>query len=77
MLKGELFIYQRKFAEAIELFAQLLKEEPRSARAYYFKGIAHLGIGDTKIARTELEKALSLDQNFDGADNAKQILSKF
>ena len=58
MLKGELLIYQRKFAEAIELFAQQIKEEPRSAKAYYFNGIAHLETGDTKIAKKAAVKAV-------------------
>jgi Tfp pilus assembly protein PilF len=41
----------------------------------------HLGLtyykkGDKDRAKTELKKALDLDQKFDKADEARQILSK-
>ena len=32
--------------------------------------------GNKNLARLELEKALDLDQNFDGANKARQVLSK-
>ena len=39
------------------------------SKAYHKKG-------DDHRARTELEKALSLNDNFDEADKAREILSK-
>ena len=76
MLKGELFILKHQFDEAIVIFNQLIKEKPRSGRAYYYKGVAHLGRGETGMAKSALGKALDLDQKFEEADEARKILSK-
>jgi tetratricopeptide (TPR) repeat protein len=64
MLKGELFVYQHKYDEAIALFGQLIKEEPGFARSYYFKGLAHLRKGENRIAKTALGKAVELNPKF-------------
>jgi tetratricopeptide (TPR) repeat protein len=64
MLKGELLVYQHKFDEAVLLFDQLIKEEPKLARSYYFKGLAHLGKGENRIAKTALGKAVELNPKY-------------
>ena len=61
MLKGELLIRKRKFEAALELFSQLIEEQPGATRAYYFKGLAHFGMNDTNSAKTALFKAVELD----------------
>ena len=42
----------------------------------YHLGLAYAQNGDIKNARLMLEKALKLSPNFDGADNARHILSE-
>jgi tetratricopeptide (TPR) repeat protein len=61
MLQGELMVVERKFTEAVELFDQLIKEEPRSAAAHYFKGLAHLGKGEPLVSKMSLAKAVELN----------------
>jgi tetratricopeptide (TPR) repeat protein len=54
MMKGEIAALNKEFHEAIAIFDQLVKEEPRSARAHYLKGFCHLGNGETQMAKTSL-----------------------
>ena len=51
MLQSELLIAKRDFGPAVELLNQLIQEEPKSARAHYFKGLAHFGQGDVRLAQ--------------------------
>jgi Tfp pilus assembly protein PilF len=39
----------------------LIKEEPGAATLYYFKGVAHLGKGEPRIAKTAFAKAIELN----------------
>jgi Flp pilus assembly protein TadD len=61
MMKGEIAAFNKDFSEAIAIFDQLVKEEPRSARAHYLKGFCHLGKGETQVAKTSLTKAVELN----------------
>jgi Tfp pilus assembly protein PilF len=42
----------------------------------YHLGMAYYKKGDLENARAELEKALQLDKDFSGADEAKRILAE-
>jgi len=64
MMRGEMAILKKKYADAIEMFNRLIKEEPRSVAAYYFRGIAYLGKGDVRLAKTSFQKAIELKPNF-------------
>jgi len=64
MLKGELYILNKQFVEAFLLFEDLAKQEPRSARAHYFKGIAHVGKNEAGLAKTSLLRAIELNPRF-------------
>ena len=61
MLKGELLVAKREFPAAVELLSQLIQDEPKSARVHYFKGLAHFGQGDTRLASAALAKSLELE----------------
>ena len=52
---------QSDIEKAIELFDLLIKEEPRSVRSHYFRGLAYLGKSETRIAKASLGKAAELD----------------
>ena len=73
MLKGELLVKNREFEAALSLFDRLIAEEPGSARAYYFKGLAHFGLGDINLAGTTLARAVELDSAF---VNARLLLAE-
>ncbi len=60
-LKGELLVFKRKFTEAIAVFEKLLKGEPGSERPLYFKGVAHVGKGEIRLAKESLEKVVELN----------------
>ena len=54
----------RQFEAALELFNQLVEEEPGSALAHYFKGFSYFGMNDINSARTAIFKAVELDTAF-------------
>ena len=64
MLKGELLVKKSEFDAALALFDQLIAEEPGSARAYYFKGLSHFGLGDINPTAKTLSKAIELGPAF-------------
>jgi len=64
MLKGELLISKKQFTEALQLFEELSKQEPRSARVHYFKGIAHIGRNETGQAKTAMLRAIDLNPRY-------------
>jgi Tfp pilus assembly protein PilF len=49
---------------------------PENAAVIYHLGMAYYKKGDMVNARAELEKALQLDENFSGADEAKRVLAE-
>ncbi|MFO7556685.1 MAG: tetratricopeptide repeat protein, partial [Desulfobacterales bacterium] len=76
LILGNAFMLQKNFEKAKEAFESLIQLEPENPTGYFHLGLAYHKEGDEDRARTELKKALDLDQNFDGADEARQILSK-
>ena len=48
---------------------------PDNAIVNYHLGMTFYKKGDHDNARSQLEKALSLSQNFDGAEEARKVLS--
>ena len=61
---------------AIGKFSTSLEKIPNNATVHYHLGMAYYKEGEKKQARQELENALNLDDKFDGAAEAKAILSK-
>jgi len=70
-------IYYKKglYDSAIGEFSDSLEKIPDNAIVHYHMGMAFHKKGDKDRARAQLEKALSLNQTFDGVDEARQILS--
>ena len=61
LLQAELLVARKKFAAAIDLLNQLVTEEPNSFRAHYVRGRAHLGNGESNIAKMALIDALEIN----------------
>ncbi|MCJ7617490.1 MAG: tetratricopeptide repeat protein, partial [Desulfobacterales bacterium] len=57
-------------------FTDSLEKMPDNATVHYHLGQAYYKKGDKELARVELEKALSLDDSFDGSDEARKILGE-
>jgi tetratricopeptide (TPR) repeat protein len=57
-------------------FSDALAKLPENAEVAYHLGMAYYKKGDAKKARAELEKALSLNENFTGADEARKVLAE-
>jgi tetratricopeptide (TPR) repeat protein len=72
------WIYYKKglYDLAIVEFSDALAKLPENAAIVYHLGMAYYKKGETDKARTELKKALSLDANFDGADEALKVLQE-
>jgi tetratricopeptide (TPR) repeat protein len=70
-------VYYKKglFGSAIGEFSDSLEQLPDNAVVHYHLGLAYYKKGDKDPARAQLEKALNLNQEFEGADEARQILS--
>jgi Tfp pilus assembly protein PilF len=61
---------------AVPLLLQSVSAEPRNAGYHYHLGMAYVATGDAAKARASLERALTLNPAFDGADAARQALAE-
>jgi tetratricopeptide (TPR) repeat protein len=70
------WIYFKKglYENAVGEFLDSLEKIPQNAIVHYHLGRAFYAKGENESARSEMEKALSLDSDFDGADEARKIL---
>ena len=70
------WIYYKKgmATRAIESFENSTLKSPTNASYAYHLGLAYHKNGDTAKARAELERALKLKPDFEGAAEAKKIL---
>jgi len=71
------FIYYKKglYDSAIAEFTDSLKKISDNAMVRFHLGLTYYKKGDKDRAKKELKKALDQDQKFDGADEARRILS--
>ena len=71
------WIYHKKglSAMAVTPLLQSVQKDPTNATYHYHVGMAYVGSGDKDKARASLQKALSLNGNFSGAAEARQVLS--
>lgn len=72
------FVYLRKelWSLAIPPARLAADKEPANPTFHYRLGTAYAGAGDPAKARQELERALSLKPDFDGAADARALLAK-
>jgi tetratricopeptide (TPR) repeat protein len=71
-LKGRIHLKRRAYAEAVERFSLVVTENPRNPMAFYFRALGHMGQGETKLAETDLLKAVELNP---GIMDARLILA--
>ena len=67
MLSGQMYIEQKKFAEAEKEFQTILEKNENSADAYYGLGVIYENQGDMIKARSQWRRALRLQPNHPGA----------
>ena len=60
---------------AIAPFEAAVKAAPENATYHYHLGLAYASAGKRSQARASMEKALSLNNTFSGADDARQQLA--
>ncbi|MDL2321324.1 tetratricopeptide repeat protein, partial [Desulfosarcina sp. OttesenSCG-928-B08] len=72
------WVYYKKglYDSAIQEFMASLEKMPDNPTVIFHLGAALFKKGDTEKAKSLLEKALKLSDQFDGADEAKKILSE-
>jgi tetratricopeptide (TPR) repeat protein len=59
----------------VSQFERSIELAPNNALSVYHLGLAHVQQGDLVRARELLERAISLDPRFDGADDARRALA--
>ncbi|NJL59095.1 MAG: tetratricopeptide repeat protein [Desulfobacteraceae bacterium] len=65
-----------RYPSAIQEFKESVEKMPENAVARYHLGLAYYQNQQKALAKEQLEKALSLNSKFDGAEEAKKILSQ-
>jgi len=70
------WIYYKKglYESAIVEFSDSLEKLPDNPTIHYHLGAAFYQNGESTNAKIQLERALSLDGNFDGAEDAREML---
>ena len=71
------WVYYKKglYGSAIGEFSDCLARIPETPAVIYHLGMAYYKNGDAQKAGVELEKALGLDENSNGAAEARQVLA--
>jgi tetratricopeptide (TPR) repeat protein len=69
-LLGMIQIRQADYATAVSTFDQLIKDNPKSAEAYYLRSAAHRLAGDDAKADADCRTALELDPEINDRMNA-------
>ncbi|HWW83774.1 MAG TPA: tetratricopeptide repeat protein, partial [Vicinamibacterales bacterium] len=73
---GWVYLKRQSVARAIPLFQRCLDVEPENAGYHYHLGMAFAQNGEDRKARIELEQALKLKPDFEGAAQAKKLLQQ-
>ena len=69
--------YKKGFYDlAIGEFSDSLSKLAGNPVVNYHLGLAYYKKGDTDRARDQLEKALSISDDFDGAEDARKVLAE-
>jgi len=72
------WVYYKKgvYASAINEFLDSIKKNEKNAVIYYHLGLAYYKNNEKTKAAEQMEKALSISKDFDGADDARKTLSE-
>jgi Flp pilus assembly protein TadD len=58
-------LLQGEFQSAIKDETEAIRLDPKLARAYYFRGAAFAGLGDSQNAHTDIATAVHLDPSLE------------
>lgn len=72
--QGIRFYNDEKLDQALENFERVIRRQPETADAYYYRGLVHLRNGDNGAAAADFEKHLELDPQSQYAEDARQFL---
>ncbi len=72
---GYVYIKKQLPSLAIPALRLAVSKEPGNPAFYYHLGLAYSQLGDKAAARQALEQALKLKADFDGAEDARKLLS--
>lgn len=61
MLLGEVYYLKADYVQAIRMFEEAIRNNPRCAEAYYFTSLSYRRLGDTEKEARFLEKARSIN----------------
>jgi tetratricopeptide (TPR) repeat protein len=64
------------FGDAIASFSRAVERNPNNPVYHYHLGLAYLQSGDKRRGRSELQRALEISQDFNGADDARRQLGQ-
>src|SRR5207249_885627 len=67
-------IEMSKFDDAVELLNRILKDNPRSARAYFYRAFSHERLGKRDKAIDDYSEAIKWDSSFPPSYNNRGIL---
>jgi len=73
---GWIYYHKGLYDSAIAEFTDSLVKLADNATVNYHLGMAYYKKGDKAKAKAQLEKALSLSDKFDGADEARSVLGE-
>jgi tetratricopeptide (TPR) repeat protein len=74
LLRGRLYLIETDPASALDRFNLVVRENPRGPMGYYFRALAQIRQGKSKLAEGDLIKAIDLDPRF---YEARLILAEF
>ena len=72
---GWIYIKKNLSADAVQVFKDLVQEEPANAQFHYHYGMALLQKGDKPLAKRELEAAIRNNPSKDDAGKIRQLLA--
>jgi tetratricopeptide (TPR) repeat protein len=64
LLRGRIYLMRNDPASALDRFNVVARESPRNPMGYYFRALAQIRQGKSKVAEADLLKAIELDPRF-------------
>ena len=65
---------EKKFDEAVVQFGQVIKDNPNTADAFYYRGLAYLAQSKNAEAKSDFQQVLKVDPNYPQANDVKEFL---
>lgn len=61
LVRAKLLIHDLKYDQAQSILDRLIKDSPRWGEAYFLKGVAHFGKGETEFSMKAVDRAIGLN----------------